>query len=247
MGDSTGPKPRVHAFGYLDETGLLHSPATDKVFGMGLLLSPNTRELHRAIITLKNKRRYHRELKFSDVTSQTLPIYLELIDIFFACTNARFHVQIVDKSTAKVVPAKGLHQKAYNNYAASLIAGSVGKNRGSASEYVTILADDISTSKDDKFEKVIRERIRLVHRRNALFGIARLESHAVSEIQMVDVLLGTVAYAFKIKYGLVKGSGAQLRLLKHLQVKLGAVFLAQSQVVRLRNGDVFEVIEIAAK
>lgn len=243
MTEGTGPKPRVHAFGYLDETGLLHTPATDRVFGMGLLLSPNTRELHRAIISLKNKRRYHKELKFSDVTSKSLPIYLELIDIFFGCTNARFHVQIIDKAALKSTPKKGLHQLAYNKYAAELIAESVGKNRGSASEYVTILADDISTSKDDKFERVVRERVKRRHRRNALFGIARLESHAVSEIQLVDVLLGTVAYAFKIKYGLITGSGAQLRLLKHLQVKLGKIYLAQSQELKLKQGDIFEVIE----
>lgn len=240
--DSTGPKPRLHAFGYLDETGLLHSPATDRVFGMGLIVSPNTRELHRAIINLKNKRRYHKELKFSEVTTQNLPVYLDLIDIFFACTNARFHALIIDKSQ-KPVLKRGTHQSAYNKFAAELIADSVGKNKGTASEYITILADDISTRRDDKFEKVVRERIKTKHRRNALFGIARLESHAVSEIQMVDVLLGLVAYAFKIKYGLVHGSGAQLRLLKHLQVKLGKVFLAQTQQISLARGEIFEIIE----
>lgn len=241
--DTTGPKPRVHAFGYLDETGLLHSPATDRVFGLGLLLSPNTRDLHREIINLKNRRRYHKELKFSDVTKQTLPIYLDLIDIFFNHTHGRFHVVIIDKAALSPALKKGAHQKAYNKYAADLIAGSLGKNNGKASEYITILADDISTRKDDKFEKVIRDKIKIKHRRNALFGVARLESHAVSEIQLVDVLLGLVAYGFKIKYGLVRGSGAQLRLLKHLQVKLGNVYIAQSQTIKLKRGELFEITE----
>lgn len=242
--ESTGPKPRVHAFGYLDETGLLHTPATDRVFGLGLILSPNTRELHRGIINLKNKRQYHKEFKFTDVTSKNLPVYLDLIDIFFSCTNARFHALIVDKASLTASLKKGTHQKAYNKYAAELVAHSIGKNNGKASEYVTILADDVSTRKDDRFEKIVREKVKNKHRRNALFGIARLESHAVSEIQMVDVLLGATAYAYKIKYGLTKGSGAQLRLVKHLQVKLGGgVYLSDPQEIKLSRGEVFEIIE----
>lgn len=243
----TGPKTRVHAFGYMDETGLLHSPATDRVFGLGLLLSANTRELHREIVNLKNRRRYHKEFKFSDITKQNLPVYIDLIDIFFKHTNGRFHALIIDKASLTTTMKKGTHQLAYNRYAAELVSGAVGKNKGSASEYLTILADDISTRKDDRFEKIMREKVRQKHRRNALFGIARLESHAVSEIQLVDVLLGLVAYSFKIKYGLVQGSGAQLRLLKHLQVQLGGVYLANSQVVKLKRGELFEITEKTKK
>lgn len=243
--ESTGPKPRSNVFGYLDETGLLHTSATDRIFGMGLLVCPNPRELHRAIITLKNRRRYHREFKFSDVTKQNLPVYLDLIDIFFSCTNNRFHGLVVDKQTYKVIakPGRGYHA-AYNKLAAKLVSGSIGKGRGKASEYITILADDVSTSKEDKFEKVIRETVKQKKRRNALFGIARLESHAVTEIQMVDVLLGLVAYSYKIKYGLVRGSGASLRLLKHLQKKLGIQDLSQAQTIKLSRGELFEIREM---
>jgi hypothetical protein len=34
--DNMGPKPRLHLFGFLDETGLLHDPI-DRVFGLGFL------------------------------------------------------------------------------------------------------------------------------------------------------------------------------------------------------------------
>lgn len=240
--DNMGPKPRLHLFGFLDETGLLHNPI-DRVFGLGFICTPNTKELHRAIITLKNKRRFHKEFKFSDISKQNLPIYVELIDIFFACTNARFHSLVIDKASLSVTELKKSHQKAYNKFAAELISNAIDKGNSRQSEYITVLADDVSTRKDDKFEKTVRERIRKDHRRNALFGIARFESHAVSEIQLVDVLLGLVAYSFKIKYGIINGSGAKLRLLKHLQLSLKVDIMAKTQVIQLRKGDRFEVVE----
>ncbi len=240
--DNTGPKPRSHVFGFMDETGLLHGPATDRVFGLGLLICQNPRELHRAIITLKNKRSFHREFKFSDVSKQNLRVYLELIDVFFECTNNRFHCLVVDKTVFKVNDKQKYHT-IYNKLAAKLIAGSIDYKKSRTSEYLTVLADDVSTSKDDKFEKIIREAIKKKQRRNALFGIARLESHAVSEIQIVDVLLGLVAYSYKIKHGVVRGSGARLRLLKHLQRKLNIQELSSEQVLKLARGEIFQIIE----
>ncbi len=240
----TGPKPRLHVFGYLDETGLLHTPQTDRIFGLGLLVCPNPRELHRAIITLKNRRRYHEEFKFTSISGQNLPVYLELINVFFNCTNNRFHAGIVDKQLMSVVSKAGHYTATYNKLAARLVANAIDRGNGKASEYITILADDVSTNKDDKFEKIVRDTVRLKRRRNALFGICRLESHAVSEIQIVDVLLGLVAYSYKIKLGIVRGSGAKLRLLKHLQRKLDVAGLGNEQAIKLRRGELFEIKEM---
>lgn len=240
--DNTGPKPRSHVFGFMDETGLLQPSSPDRIFALGLVISQNPRELHRSIITLKNRRRYHKEFKFNDISTQNLRVYIEFVDLFFDCTNNRFHSLVVDKNNFSI-PTTQKYHTAYNRLAAKLIANSVDYKRSRASEYITVLADDVSTSKDDKFEKIIRDTIRKKHRRNALFGIARLESHAVSEVQMVDVLLGLVAYSYKIKLGIVSGSGAKLRLLKHLQRKLGIENLSTKQAVKLARGEVFEIIE----
>ncbi len=236
-------KTRRHIFGFLDETGLLHTPNADRVFALGIITSPNTRELHRAIIALKNSRRYHHEFKFSDISDQNYQIYADLVDIFFRCTNTRFHSLVIDKQKLRTKPADNVSQKSYNKFAAELVAMAINGEAEKVSEYITVLADDISTRKDDNFEKVVREKIRKKHHRNALFGIARLESHAVSEIQIVDVLLGLVAYSFKIKYGLVKGSGARLKLLKHLQSRLGVEHLSEPQKLKIARGNWFEVLE----
>ncbi|MBL8159785.1 DUF3800 domain-containing protein [Candidatus Saccharibacteria bacterium] len=240
--ENSGPKPRSHVYGFMDETGLLHTPRTDRVFALGLIISQNPRELHRAVVILKNKRRYHKEFKFSEVSDQNLPIYKELIDLFLECTNNRFHALLVDKHAYAATANKKSHWE-YNKLAAKLIASSIDYKIGKASEYLTVLADDVSTSKDDKFEKIVRDRVKKDHRRNALFGICRLESHAVSEIQVTDVLLGLVAYAYKIKFEIVRGSGAKLKLLKHLQRRLGVEELANTQAIKLQRGEVFEVSE----
>ncbi len=231
--EATGPKARSHLFCYLDETGLLHSPATDRFFGLGVIMLQSPRHLHRSIIKLKSRRNFHAEFKFNQVNHANLAVYKDLIDIAFEEQQLRFLAKIIDKSHKK-------HQdkyKAYNRYTGQLVAGGIGVTSQSTSEYVTILADDVSTSdKDDNFEHDVRAHIRKAHRRNALFGICRLESHAVTEIQLVDVLVGSVAYAFKMKEGIVPPGSAKAQLVKYIQSKMNVYALADKHELRLKNG-----------
>lgn len=233
-----GPKPRAHVFGFLDETGLLHTPPTDRFFGLGLIVLPSPRSLHRGVIQLKNSHHYHHEFKWSDVSSQNLPIYKRLINEVFSATGLRFNCNIIDKT----IKSTNNHVRSYNGYAGYLIAYSIDQQDRNKSEYITVLADDVSTnSVNDRFERMVRERIIRVTRRNALFGICRLESHAVTEIQVCDVLLGAVAYAFKMSSGSVSTKSAKAKLVRHIQSKLNTPSLAQAVDLRLRNGVIFKI------
>lgn len=235
---NTGPKPRSHVFGFLDETGLLHSPQTDKFFGLGLVILPSPRSLHRGIIQLKNSRHYHEELKFSSVSSRNLQIYKDLIDQILSTQGLRFSCRIVDK-TQKTTRN---HVRSYNGYAGYLIAHSIDQGDASKSEYITVLADDVSTNSiSDQFEHMVRDRIKKVVRRNALFGICRLESHAVTEVQVCDLLLGAVAYAFKMSDGAVSARSAKAKLVKYIQQRLNIYSLSQDMDLHLRNGVVFKI------
>lgn len=248
MDKGTGPKPRVNLFGYLDETGLLHSPATDKVFGLGLTICRNPKKLHRDIINFRNKRRYFKEFKSTDIRKQNLPIYKELIDIFFDSKHVSFSCLLFDKKQLDLKKYfRGDYERAYGVYVAKLIADALEEESSKGSNYIVVLADDVSTSKDDRFEKVVKEKVKMRLRRNAVFGVARLESHAITEIQMTDVLLGIVAYAFKVKFGMVKGKGAKLEMVKYLQKKLAVAKLSESQKVKKRGGVRFSVEEFNAK
>jgi len=240
MDNSTGPKPRSHIFGYLDETGLLHTPPTDRFFGLGLVIVQNPRKLHRNIIRLKDQSNFHKEFKFSGVKQANLNTYKKLVDIIFDTQGLRFNSCIVDK-TAR---ATKNYVSSYNGYAGYLIANSIDQTDDQVSEYITVLADDVSTnSLDDRFEAMVRDRVRKVTRRGALFGICRLESHAVSELQVADVLIGTVAYAHKMGAGSVSTTGAKAQLTKYIQNKLNVFSLSQDLNLNLRNGVMFCVTQ----
>ena len=224
----------------MDETGILHSPLTDRVFAFGLLKLHHPRLVHRAIIDLKNKRSFHSEFKFTDITRKNTQLYCDVIDIFFNTNNCYFSCIVFDKTLLNLDKFfKGDHIHAYNSYAAKLIAESL-----SSGEYIAIIADDISTPKSDNFEKNIKSKIKKKLKRNALFGIVRVESHAVSELQVVDVLLGLVGYAYKLKYNLVSPSPDKINVLKHLQQKLGVTNLAINGLdKKIKGGCTFKVTE----
>ena len=248
MDKGTGPKPRINLFGYLDETGLLHSPATDKVFGLGLTICHNPKKLHRDIINFRNKRKYYKEFKSTDIRKENLPIYKGLIDIFFDSEHVSFSSLLFDKKQLDLNRYfKGDYERAYGVYVAKLVADALEDESSKGSNYIVILADDVSTSKDDQFEKIVKEKVKMRLRRNAVFGVARLESHAITEIQMTDVLLGIVAYAFKVKFGMVKGKGAKLEMVKYLQKKLDVEKISESQKIKKRGGLRFSVEEFHAK
>jgi hypothetical protein len=241
MESKPGPQARKYVFGFLDETGLLNTPATDRVFGLGLMISHHPEELHRKIINYKNSIRFHEEFKFTGVDSNNIGIYKGLLDILFSCKEIRFHSVFYDKNKLDIQKVyKGDSDRAYNAFTARLVADSI-----HISEYIAILADDVSTKISNNFEKQIKERVKDKTRRNALFGIARLESHAVAEIQLVDVILGTVAYSFKVKYGLVKPKkgNPKLKLVKHLQKQLNRPLISESFVQKMRFGLVVAVKE----
>ena len=237
-----GPKPRAHLFGFMDETGLLSTPDTDKIFGLGLLLLPKTKYLHDELIKYRQRRSFRDEFKFSHVRRDNLQLYKGLVDLFFDSRNARFCAIIIDKKNVKVRSPK--HTKAYNAFAGEMIADAISASNSGSSEYVTILADDVSTAIDDGYEKEIKLKVKRILRRNALFGVCRLESHALTELQLCDVILGAIAYSFKLREGLLKNPNpAKVELMKYVQSKIGIDRLSKTFSNRCKNGVVFSVKE----
>lgn len=241
MIDATGPKPRRDLQGYLDETGVLHRKE-EKFFGLGIICSPNINRLHKELLKFRNRARYHNEFKFSNVNNDNVIHYKRLLDVVFSSSQTTFACFVYDKEGLVI----NNHEKAYNSFCGRLIADVIKSLEGSTTDYMTLLADDLSTSKDDRFEHEIRAKVKKMTRRHAVTCIIRLESHAVTEIQVCDVILGTVAYAFKVKHGLVKINKAKLQLVKHLQKLLEIEALSTSVDVK-KNGIRFKVTEIKTK
>lgn len=207
---------------------------------MGLVIVQNPRQLHRSVIQLKDQKRFRREFKFAEVNTPNLATYKSLVDIIFKTDGLRFNCFIIDKARRN----SSNPLRSYNGYAGYLIASAIDQTDSNASEYITVLADDVSTkSINDKFESMVRNRIRQVTRRGALFGICRIESHAVTELQVCDVLVGAVAYAHKMKAGSVSTRGAKAQLVRYLQQKLNIDSLSRDLDLHLRNGLMFCVTQ----
>ena len=224
----------------MDETGLLQTPKTDRVFALGLLKLHHPMHLHRAIIDFKNSKKFHGEFHFTNISGNNWRMYSELLDLFFTIPKCQFYSIVFDKGILDFETFfKGDHIHAYNSFVAKIISEALNKG-----EYIAIIADDVSTPKGDNFEKQIKKKVKQKAGRNALFGIVRVESHAVSEIQMTDVLLGLVGYAFKIKYGLIPNpSRVKVRLLRSFQEKLNIDFLAKALKKEIKGGGLFKVKE----
>ena len=240
---TSGPRERRDMQGYLDETGLLHNQ--DRFFGLGLLVSPNVNHLHRQLIRLRNRLRYHHEFKFTNITAQNVFYYKKLVDEFFTVPHSAFSCLIHDKRKFDMSAIyRGNNNRAYNSSSGKLIADTLKMCEGKTTDYLVLLADDVSTAKADRFEKEIRAKVKKIMRRHAITSIIRLESHAVTEIQLVDVLLGAVAFAYKVDSGEIRNPNrAKLQLVKHIQKQVRVPAIAVPLERRVRGGVRFKISE----
>lgn len=235
----SGPKNKRNYIGYLDETGLLTN--SDRYFGLGLLTCLDINELHRRLIVFRNKSNYHKEFKFTHIGTHNILYYKDLLKEFFTIPNCSFVAAVYDKSNIKIKDS----DKAYNSYCGQIISDHIKMlETDKTSDYFTLLADDISTPKHNRFEKEIRNKVKAKLRRNAINNIVRLESHAVTEIQLTDVLIGTVVYSYKVQMGLVKKpQNAKIQLVKHLQKLLHINKLSSPMETKVKNGIRFAIKE----
>ncbi|MDO8341063.1 MAG: hypothetical protein Q7T59_03750, partial [Candidatus Woesebacteria bacterium] len=185
------------------------------------------------------------EFKSTDIANKNINIYKKLIDIYFDTKFTYFSVAVFDKDSIDIKKYhKDNQYSAYNAFTAKLISESL-----DISEYIAVIADDVTTPKDDNFEKSIKIKIKKRLRRNALFGIIRAESHAFTMLQMVDVLVGLVAYSFKIKFHQIKpdNKNPKLRVLKYLQSKLNEPVLNNNIERKMSFDRIFKIKEINFK
>lgn len=188
------------SFIFLDETGVLPSPR-DRFFAVGLLKCPEPAVIQRPIQTLRDKKEFRAEMKWSEVRLNVLPLYRQSLGYFFDCREAKFACFVTDKTVNNPIARFGNQWRAYERLAAQLLVGNIRKG-----ELVTILADEYSTPPTERFEENVRE---LVHKKlgaEAICGVCRMRSTGVDLFQVLDVLLGAVAYDYKLSAGLVNPS-----------------------------------------
>ena len=196
---------------FMDETGALK---TDRIFAVGILKCPTPAVVQRPLTLMRDRRHFYDELKWNDLNRHgLLPTYVEAVDAFFRCGEATFACFVADRSKADPVARFGDHWKAYERLAAQLIVGNIAPQ-----EYVAILADEYSTPSGITFEEDLQAHVERVLKRRAIVGVCRMRSTGVDLFQVLDLLVGAVAYDYKVHVGLIPPAGKSPKrdLLAHI-------------------------------
>lgn len=175
--------------------------ARDRFFGVGLLKCPEPALIQRPMQSLRDRRNFRAELKWADIRLNVLPFYKAAIDCFFGCADAQFACFIADKTANDPIARFGDQWRAYEKLAAQLLIGNI-----APTETVTVLADEYSTPPTVTFEENVRALVEQRLGRHAINGVCRMRSAGVDLFQILDLLLGSVAYDYKRDAGLLTGS-----------------------------------------
>lgn len=216
------------AFMFLDETGRL-PVARDRFFAVGLLKIPEPAVIQRRMQRLRDQKEFRAEMKWSEVRLNSLPLYREALGFFFDCQEAKFSCFVTDKTINDPIKRYGNQWRAYERLSAQLLVGNI-----SQGERVTVLADEYSTPVNEKFEENVRGLVDKKLQRHAVCGVCRMRSTGVDLFQILDVLLGAVAYDFKIAAGLIDTPNPKGRMLNFIKDRFGVqTFVGGHQAPRL--------------
>ncbi len=221
----------ANLIGFIDETGVLQKDPNQRFFGLGLLRLESTAPLYEESCRLKNKilsklTRLQNpfEFKFNGINSTNLSYYRDLLDLYFSFPRAAFTAFVIDKQSPKFQMEKfyGDIWEAYIGYSKLVITKNIGPK-----DRIFVLADYLSKPKaSSKYYEVEVAGAKLSGR-HPVYNACMLESHASFFIQLVDVLVGSVVFDFRMKSqsGLVSNQ-CKLELVEFLRLKLGVNSLA---------------------
>jgi len=177
----------------------------------------NPYEIQRPIQRLRDKHHFYDEIKWSRVSTKSLPLLTTCIDVFFG-NDATFSAFVTDKQQHDVIERFGGRFPAYECLARQLVRASI--RRG---ETLYVIADEYSTPPQETFEENVRDHVNKKLRRSAVAGVCRMRSSGVDLLQLIDLLLGAVVYDYKAERGVVQSAHykPKVKLLEHIKEKAG--------------------------
>jgi hypothetical protein len=201
---------------FLDETGTLGGER-DPFFAVGLLQCEEPYDLLRPIQRIRDTEHYYDEMKWNKVSNKNLPILQDVLSIVLK-RPCRFHVFIADKQQHDIIGRFGGQFNAYEWMARQLVIGTV-----RPSEVAWVIADEYSTPPKVTFEENVRDYVNRKLKRTAVAGVCRMRSEGVDLLQVLDLLLGAIAYEFKESSGVVSASAykPKTKLLQHIKREAG--------------------------
>ena len=218
----TADQPLRTPICFLDETGALHA-GRDAFFVVGMVKSHRPEVLSRAIQLIRDRAHFYEEMKWANVDDRQryLAQYEEVIAAFFGARTTSFSCYVLDKRQIDPVSRFGNLWRAYEELAALEVAYNTHDD-----ELVTVLADHMSTPANVDFEGELRRAVG--DRGKMIGGVLRVDSKGVSLVQLADVLMGAVAYSYKLDAGLIPSpSVAKVHLAEVIRSHVGAARLCE--------------------
>jgi len=204
-------------FCFLDETGSLSSQ-TDQYFTVGILKMSQPYYLQSKLYFERSNARFYDEVKFNKLSKNNITFAKILIDALFETKSVWFYsYSISTKSDYYLKTFDENPWTAYEQITLKLFDAALSKQ-----EILILIADYVTTPKNIRFEVEVKKSLNQNKKRLALAGVCRFDSKSNDLLQLVDLLIGTVAYDIKFKKGLVDGSKYKLEVVDYLKSKLGA-------------------------
>lgn len=214
-----GPASRVKlplshpvSVGFFDEAGAISS---DRFFVVGLLKIEDHSTLLKQVKNIRRRHKYWGEFKWASLTQENRGAYEDLISLLVSST-AKFSCFVADRHVADPVARFGNTFKAYEKLATQLLIGSVRPY-----ELIAVLADNYSAPNSFSFEITVRTECNSRLSRLAVVSVVQVDSGATEGLQLVDVLVGAVAFGFKADCGLANHKSLKGKVAKGLRELVG--------------------------
>lgn len=202
-------------FCFFDETGNLNDKS-NRYFAMGMVKCSQPYFLDYKVQLLRQREKFYDEIKFNKISRKNIKFILKTLESVFTTPGLKFSFFVINKDNVDFqTQFKNDPWLAYEIFAEKLLIGNI-----SHREIVVVLADYVTTPPNVKFEVNVKHAVNNHFKRLAVAGVCRIDSKGTNLIQIVDLMLGTVVYDYKVIHKLVSGDKHKMKLLSELKRKL---------------------------
>jgi len=206
-------------FCFLDESGSLSlgSP-TDILFTIGIIKCSQPYYIQSNISYERSKCRFYDEIKFNKLSKNNLNFAQYMLNCLFNTRSLNFYSYTVCKHGNYFY--KNFNNniwQAYEDITIKLMEALLPDN-----EILILIADNITTPRNIKFEVNVKRRINENRKRLSVAGVCRFDSKSNDLLQLTDLLIGAINYDLKLNLGIVKtGDKYKKRFLAYFKKNLG--------------------------
>lgn len=202
-------------FAFFDETGSINDKA-NRFFCLGMIKCMQPFFLDSKIREVRERNSFYDEIKWNTLSKAKIDVIKEVVETVFETPSIYFSCIVINKDNVNFEKEFNNNPyEAYEEFTEILLKKAIGEN-----EILTVLADFVTTPKNIKFEVDVKHDINENLEKLAIGGIHRVDSKGVNIIQIVDLLIGAVAYSYKRDLGLVKGDKNKIKILNTILRKL---------------------------